>query len=244
MIFADVDAPAIRAFHDARVADRGWAASGASAYAGGPWQWIEANHRCNSLLWDEEDLARRRDVPAEAIAANNRAIDGYNQRRNDATEKVDEQLLARLSAVVPRPDAWHNSETAGAMIDRLSSDSRRCAPGVAFLAYPGEALDGRRYVGDAVGRGAAAILWEKRGFDWRAEWRVPNVPIEGLKQQASALAHEFYGRPSESLWVCGVTGTNGKTSCSQWIAALLDKAAVIGTLGAGFPGALSALTVP
>jgi hypothetical protein len=120
VIFADVDATAIRAFHDARVADRGWAASGASAYAEGPWQWIEANHRCNILLWDEEDLARRRDVPAAAIAANKRAIDGYNQRRNDAAEKVDELLLARLSAVVLRPDAWHNSETAGAMIDRLS----------------------------------------------------------------------------------------------------------------------------
>ncbi len=128
------------------------------------------------------------------------------------------------------------------MIDRLSPDSRRCAPGVAFLAYPGESSDGRAYIGDAVARGAAAVLWEKKGFDWRAEWRVPNVAVEGLKHHASALAHEFYGRPSESLWVCGVTGTNGKTSCSQWIAALLEKCAVIGTLGAGFPGALSAAT--
>jgi UDP-N-acetylmuramoyl-L-alanyl-D-glutamate--2,6-diaminopimelate ligase len=128
----------------------------------------------------------------------------------------------------------------GAMIERLSSDSRRCAPGVAFLAYPGEASDGRRYIGDAVARGAAAVLWEQKGFDWRAEWRVPNLPVADLKQQASALAHGFYGGPSDSLWVCGVTGTNGKTSCSQWIAALLEKAAVIGTLGAGFPGTLSA----
>ena len=120
MIFADVDAAAIRAFHDARVADRGWAASGSTAHAEGPWLWIEANHRCNTLLWDEEDLARRRDVPDAAIAANKRAIDGYNQRRNDATENVDEALLARISAVGLSPDAWHNSETAGAMIDRLS----------------------------------------------------------------------------------------------------------------------------
>jgi UDP-N-acetylmuramoyl-L-alanyl-D-glutamate--2,6-diaminopimelate ligase len=130
----------------------------------------------------------------------------------------------------------------GAMIDRLSSDSRRCAPGVAFLAYPGESSDGRAHIGDALARGAAAVLWEKKGFDWRPEWRVPNHAVEHLKQQASALAHDFYGRPSESLWVCGVTGTNGKTSCSQWIAALLENAAVIGTLGAGFPGALTAAT--
>ncbi|HEV2431079.1 MAG TPA: UDP-N-acetylmuramoyl-L-alanyl-D-glutamate--2,6-diaminopimelate ligase, partial [Burkholderiales bacterium] len=139
-------------------------------------------------------------------------------------------------------DVFRELAAQGAMIDRLSSDSRRCAPGVAFLAYPGEASDGRAYIGDALARGAAAVLWEKKGLDWLTDWRVPNFAVDGLKQQASALAHEFYGRPSERLWVCGVTGTNGKTSCSQWVAALLDKAAIIGTLGAGFPGALSAAT--
>jgi len=128
----------------------------------------------------------------------------------------------------------------GTMIERLSSDSRRCAPGVAFLAYPGESADGRAHIGDAIARGASAVLWEEKGFQWRRDWRLPNLPMRDLKQQAGALAHEFYGRPSESLWVCGVTGTNGKTSCSQWIGALLKKTAVIGTLGAGFPGALSA----
>jgi UDP-N-acetylmuramoyl-L-alanyl-D-glutamate--2,6-diaminopimelate ligase len=90
------------------------------------------------------------------------------------------------------------------------------------------------------------VLWEKEGFSWNRQWRVPNAAIEELKQQAGVLAHEFYGRPSEALWVCGVTGTNGKTSCSQWIAAALDrhgtKAGVIGTLGSGFPGALTPLS--
>ena len=133
----------------------------------------------------------------------------------------------------------------GAMIERLSSDSRRCAPGVAFLAYPGEAADGRAHIEDAIARGAAAVLWEQEDFAWRDAWRVPNVPVQHLKQQAGMLAHEFYGRPSESLWVCGVTGTNGKTSCSQWIAALLSstgsKAGVIGTLGSGYPAALAPL---
>jgi len=128
----------------------------------------------------------------------------------------------------------------GAMINQLSSDSRRCAPGVAFLAYPGEAADGRRHIPDALARGAAAVLWEQEDFAWDPKWKIPNAPVQNLKQQAGTLAHEFYGRPSESLWVCGVTGTNGKTSCSQWIAALLGKTAVIGTLGAGFPGSLSA----
>jgi hypothetical protein len=117
--FADVRASAVTAFHDERVATPAWTAQ-QPAFADGAWQWIEANHRCNNLLWDEEDQARRRDVPAAAIAANKRAIDGYNQRRNDAIERIDEALLARLADVHPRDDAWHNSETAGAMIDRLS----------------------------------------------------------------------------------------------------------------------------
>jgi len=130
------------------------------------------------------------------------------------------------------------------MIERLSSDSRRCAPGVAFFAYPGENADGRAYIADAIGRGAAAVVWESADFAWRAEWNVPNVGVSGLKRRAGALAHEFHGRPSEALWVCGVTGTNGKTSTTQWLAALLcargDKTGVIGTLGNGFPGALAA----
>ena len=71
-------------------------------------------------MWDEEDRARRRDVADAAIVANKRAIDGYNQRRNDAIEKIDEALLERLSSVTPAPDAWHNSETAGSIVDRLS----------------------------------------------------------------------------------------------------------------------------
>ena len=136
-------------------------------------------------------------------------------------------------------DVFRQLVEQGVSIERLASDSRRCAPGVAFLAYPGEAADGRAHIGDAIARGAAAVLWDDDKFSWNPAWRVPNRPVQKLKQQAGALAHEFYGHPSESLWVCGVTGTNGKTSCSQWIAALLGNAAVIGTLGAGFPGALS-----
>jgi hypothetical protein len=118
--FADVASAAIRDFHDRGVADPEWSTAPASSGDDAVWCWIEANHRCNILLWDQEDRARRRDVPDAAIASNKRAIDGYNQRRNDAIEKIDESLLARLAGVAPVADAWHNSETAGAMIDRLS----------------------------------------------------------------------------------------------------------------------------
>lgn len=110
----------VTAFHDAKHAVAGWAKSGAPEHSSGLWQAIEDNHRCNCLLWDEEDLARRRNVPDAAIAANKRAIDGYNQKRNDAIERIDEHLLTALAGIKRRPDARLSSETAGGMVDRLS----------------------------------------------------------------------------------------------------------------------------
>jgi hypothetical protein len=116
--FDDVRGTRIAAFHDAALALPADPAVPGDAQAA--WTWIARNHAFNRLLWDEEDQARRRDVPDAAIAANKRAIDGYNQRRNDAIERIDETLLARLAHVQPREGAWHNSETAGSMVDRLS----------------------------------------------------------------------------------------------------------------------------
>jgi hypothetical protein len=140
----------IVAFHQACLALPGWprdkpsnsAGNSAEAGAGGRgdgasdpaglWQWIEANHRYNSLLWAEEDLARRTRVSDAEIAANKRNIDRYNQARNDATERVDELLLLALGLVdqasaagdaplsTAAAGARLNSETAGSMIDRLS----------------------------------------------------------------------------------------------------------------------------
>ena len=108
----------LTAFHDSRHAVASWAKSGAVEHRGGVWQAVEDNHRCNCLLWDEEDLARRRNVPDAAIAANKRAIDGYNQKRNDAMERIDEHLLGLFST--PKENAKLSSETPGAMTDRLS----------------------------------------------------------------------------------------------------------------------------
>jgi len=118
--------------HDALLASPGWPEAQPSPRDTGLWAWMQANHRNNSLLWAEEDLARRTTVAAAEIAANKRAIDGFNQARNDATERVDEILLLALGLVDPasaRSDApvsrapagaRLNSETAGSIIDRLS----------------------------------------------------------------------------------------------------------------------------
>ncbi len=107
-------------FHDHCLNASEWPQQSAPQFTEGIWHYIELNHRFNCLLWDEEDLARRRDVSDSEMAANKRAIDGYNQKRNDAIERMDEELLISLAKVTVRGDARLNSETAGAMIDRLS----------------------------------------------------------------------------------------------------------------------------
>ena len=87
------------------------------------------------------------------------------------------------------------------------------------------------------------VLWERDGFAWDERWNVPNLGIAGLRARISDIAGHVYGNPSHALWMAGVTGTNGKTSVSQWIAAANDalgcRSAVIGTLGNGLVGELA-----
>ena len=122
-------------------------------------------------------------------------------------------------------------------ITRLATDSRRVKRGDTFVAYPGVAQDGRRYIPQAIANGARSVLWERRGFRWRRAWRVPNLGVFDLRRHAGEIASHVYGNPSARLWMIGVTGTNGKTTCSQWIGQALDdtgmRSAVIGTLGYG-----------
>jgi hypothetical protein len=124
----------VTALHDRLLALPGWPGESLALPPQEPplAQWIGTNHRFNALLWAEEDLARRTRVDDAEIAANKRAIDRYNQARNDATERVDELLLVALGLVdeqsartdspvsLAAPGARLNSETAGSMIDRLS----------------------------------------------------------------------------------------------------------------------------
>ena len=98
---------------------------------------------------------------------------------------------------------------------RLVSDSRRIRPGDAFAAYPGDETDGRRHISQAIAAGAASVLWEREGFLWDQAWGVPNLGIDGLHEKIGTIASEVYGNPSRDLWMIGVTGTNGKTSCAH-----------------------------
>ncbi len=138
-------------------------------------------------------------------------------------------------------------------IIRLVTDSRSIQRGDTFVAYPGEKSDGRQFIAPAIAQGANAVIyekllsghpWEAQHFVWDAAWQVPNLAVADLRHKAGWLADAVYGTPSEKLWMVGITGTNGKTSTSHWIAHALNEAgqqcALIGTLGNGFVGALQA----
>lgn len=130
---------------------------------------------------------------------------------------------------------WKAVDALG--IRRLACNSREVRRGDTFIAYPGTSRDGRAYIPEAIGRGAVSVLWESKGCTWDARYKVPNLAVANLRQHAGEIASRVYSRPSRRLWVVGVTGTNGKTTCSQWVAQALTTAgrrcAVIGTLGYG-----------
>ena len=127
-------------------------------------------------------------------------------------------------------------------ICRLTSDSRALRAGDTFAAYPGETRDGRDFITQAVSCGASSVLLEPTDSPNPLLRRTPYLAIPNLRQRIGVIASHVYGRPSSRMWMVGVTGTNGKTSCSQWIAQAFNKldrrCALAGTLGNGFPDAL------
>ena len=124
----------------------------------------------------------------------------------------------------------------------LSSDSRHAGVSDAFVAYAfDERNDGRRYVPQALENGVKAVLWQKDSQVMPAMAAV-NLGVPELNVCAGHIAHAFYGEPSNAMNMIALTGTNGKTSCAQWVAqfltALNQQCAMIGTLGVGFVDAM------
>jgi UDP-N-acetylmuramoyl-L-alanyl-D-glutamate--2,6-diaminopimelate ligase len=132
----------------------------------------------------------------------------------------------------------------------LSMDSRKVQAGDLFLACTGQqARHGHEFIADAIQAGAVAVAYALDGdIGNEARVEIPDVPVKvpafgiaQLGQQAGVIAARFYDYPSRDLFVVGITGTNGKTSCSQFIAQALNEdapAGVIGTLGNGLYGKL------
>ncbi len=133
-----------------------------------------------------------------------------------------------------------SADQAAIPVTGLALDSRRVQPGDVFVALAGHKLDGRDFIDKAVSKGAAAIIAEAPCDATR--WSLPVIPVADLSEKVSDIAGRFYANPSQSMRVIGVTGTNGKSSVTHYIAQVLESmgkpCGVIGTLGAGRVGQL------
>lgn len=122
---------------------------------------------------------------------------------------------------------------ANASVSDLTLDSRKVSAGSAFIAVKGTQTDGHRFIADALEKGASVVLAESLAAAGQ-DARVISMP--GLKTQIGMIAKRFYADPSQQLALLAVTGTNGKTSISDYIGQLLrllgESAGTIGTLGA------------
>jgi UDP-N-acetylmuramoyl-L-alanyl-D-glutamate--2,6-diaminopimelate ligase len=127
----------------------------------------------------------------------------------------------------------------------LALDSRKLRGGELFCACPGHKMAGNEFIVHAASNGAAAVLYDASLAP--AAVSIPQFAVPNLSEKLSALADYFYNRPSRSLVMFGVTGTNGKTSVSQYLAQCLTRlgkpCGIIGTVGNGVWGKLQSATL-
>jgi UDP-N-acetylmuramoyl-L-alanyl-D-glutamate--2,6-diaminopimelate ligase len=149
--------------------------------------------------------------------------------------------MKKLSELLAVPLA-HDCAIGG-----LAQDSREVKPGDLFLAFRGQHFDGERFIGPAIQAGAVAVLVEGEAGEIELRGGVPCIPYPDLTRRAGELAARFYDDPTRAMQVIGVTGTNGKTSISHFLAQSLPApCGLLGTLGYGIYGQLrkGAFTTP
>lgn len=157
---------------------------------------------------------------------------------NTAEEVLNSRLLTELiDGLVELPEVHRH------LLDRrvtgVNMDSRLLRSGDLFIACFGLNHDARDYIDEAIGSGVVAVLAESGGKWQSIENRggVPIIAVDNLANKISEVAGRFYGKSSQTMSVIGITGTNGKTSCSHFIAQILEAAGeptgLIGTLGIG-----------
>jgi UDP-N-acetylmuramoyl-L-alanyl-D-glutamate--2,6-diaminopimelate ligase len=126
------------------------------------------------------------------------------------------QLIAALPAVIS------TSGNLDAKISTITSDSRQVTPGALFVAYRGVGADGHRYLADALARGAVAVVVEQT----QAATQVPTVVVEDGRAALAWLHAAWFGYPSRSMTVVGVTGTDGKTTTSNLVYSILEAGGI------------------
>lgn len=141
------------------------------------------------------------------------------------------ELIARL------PASSHVAGDTSRDCTSIAIDSRAATSGALFVALSGERVDGHAYVDEAIASGASAVLIEA-GRELHVSASVTTIAVPDTRRALSSIAAAFYGDPSHAIDVLGVTGTNGKTTTTRMIAAILGAAGrpcgVIGTVGAAF----------
>ncbi len=137
-------------------------------------------------------------------------------------------------------DFKENFRALGVEFVNISDDSRLIRPGDLFFAYPGFKQDGRIHIAEAIKRGCSGVVWEVDGWLWNSGHTVPNIGVTNVRSLMGKFAADFYDDPTRNQTVFAVTGTNGKTTCVNWIAeslhALGQNSASIGTLGLKIQG--------
>ncbi len=140
-------------------------------------------------------------------------------------------LFQKLSALEPQTQAYNSLN-----INNLSINSRTISHHDVFIALTGSQQHGLYFAEQAINKGAAAILYdpEQDGRHLASTISaIPTIAVPNLSTQLGLIAANFYGWPTDALTLVGITGTNGKTSCTQFLHQLTEHSGVIGTLGWG-----------
>lgn len=163
-------------------------------------------------------------------------MEAFNMTNKPAMHTSPSRLADLVSGLLAESNL--PDDCASLMVSGIATDSRKVVAGDLFIALKGLTVDGRSYINDAIKQGAVAVLAEAdESFAIRQYQAVSIISVQNLMQNLSDIAGRFYGSPTENLTVIGITGTNGKTSCSHLIASLAStigrQSGLIGTLGYG-----------
>ena len=143
-----------------------------------------------------------------------------------------------LSTLLHRAGVLAASASGGdPLVSGVTLDSRRAGGGHLFFALRGERHDGLDHVGDAIARGAVAVVSDRpRPAGLGVAW----VTVDEPRDAVGPVAREVHGRPDESMVLVGITGTNGKTTVAWMTEAMIRaagrEAGRLGTIGYAWAG--------
>ena len=138
----------------------------------------------------------------------------------------------KLFDLVENIDIQESNITTNYQIDGMTADSREVKKGFAFICQIGSRDDGHKYIGEAINNGAVLVILQYKPIDFDNE--TPYILVSNTREAEAKLWMEWYGKPASGIKIIGITGTNGKTSTSYMVKAILDRAdfktALFGTI--------------